>query len=48
MIVSLITLYEDKKQILIPSGCAHGFLCLSEATITYVQGGIFDTSQEKV
>jgi len=40
--------HEDKKQILVPSGCAHGFFCLHEATITYSQGGTFDASQEQV
>jgi len=39
---------KDKKQIVIPGGCAHGFLCFREATITYLQGGTFDTSQEQV
>lgn len=39
---------EDKKQVLVPGGCAHGFLCLNEATIIYSQGGTFDTSQEQV
>lgn len=38
---------ENKKQVLVPGGCAHGFLCLNEATIIYSQGGTFDTSQEQ-
>ncbi len=33
---------------MVPGGCAHGFLCLKEAIITYLQGGTFDSSQEQV
>ena len=39
---------SDKKQVLVPGGCAHGFLCFNEATIIYSQGGTFDTSKEQV
>lgn len=39
---------ENKKQVMVPGGCAHGFLCLKEAIISYLQGGTFDTSQEQV
>ena len=37
-----------KKQKLVPGGCAHGFLCLNEATIIYSQGRTFDTTKEQV
>lgn len=38
---------ENKKQIMVPSGCAHGFFCMKEAIISYLQGGTFHTSQEQ-
>ena len=42
------TFLLDKKQIMVPSGCAHGFFCMKEAIISYLQGGTFHTSQEQV
>ena len=38
---------ENKKQVFVPKGCAHGFYCTRESLVLYVQGGIFDTNKEK-
>lgn len=38
---------ENKKQVFIPKGCAHGFYCMRESLVSYIQGGMFDTTKEK-
>lgn len=32
---------ENRRQLIIPAGVAHGFLCVQDATILYLQGGLF-------
>ena len=46
--IEVLDIFLDNKQIVVPCDCAHGFLCTKEAIITYVQGGTYDASQEKV
>ena len=36
----------NRKQLHIPAGCGHGFLCLEDADILYLQGGCFDPRSE--
>ena len=39
---------ENKKQMLVPAGCGHGFLSLEEDTMMcYIQGGCYDPKNEK-
>ena len=38
---------ENRRQIFIPAGCGHAFLCLEDADMLYIQGGCFDPSTEK-
>ena len=37
---------ESGNQLYVPAGVAHGFLCLKEATVLYLQGGVFDPPAE--
>eukprot|EP00163_Fabomonas_tropica_P004474 TRINITY_DN13949_c0_g1_i2.p1 TRINITY_DN13949_c0_g1~~TRINITY_DN13949_c0_g1_i2.p1 ORF type:complete len:826 (+),score=231.88 TRINITY_DN13949_c0_g1_i2:126-2603(+) len=36
----------DSKQLLIPAGCAHGFYSATESHLTYLQGGVYEKSNE--
>lgn len=36
----------NRKQLFIPEGCGHGFLCLKDADILYLQGGCFNPKFE--
>ena len=37
---------ENRRQLFVPAGCGHAFLCLEDADMLYIQGGCFDPSQE--
>ncbi len=37
---------RNKRQLHIPAGCGHGFLCLEDADVLYLQGGNFQPSSE--
>ena len=37
---------ENRTQVHIPAGCGHGFVCLEDADILYLQGGCFDPRSE--
>ena len=37
---------DNKQQVFIPPGVAHGFYCLENSTVLYLQGGIFNPPEE--
>ena len=37
---------ENKRQLHIPAGCGHAFLCLEDADVLYLQSGCFDPPDE--
>lgn len=37
---------ENGRQLFIPPGVAHGFVCIQDATVLYVQGGVFNPPEE--
>ena len=37
---------ENKKQLFVPGGCAHGFLALKDSVITYLQAGTWIPKEE--
>lgn len=37
---------ENRRQLHIPAGCGHGFLCLEDADMLYLQSGTFDPPNE--
>lgn len=38
---------DNKRQVFIPAGCGHAFLCIDDADVLYLQGGCFNSSGEK-
>ena len=43
---AIILSSENRTQVHIPAGCGHGFVCLEDADILYLQGGCFDPRSE--
>lgn len=43
---AIVVSSENQRQIFIPAGCGHGFLCLEDCKMLYVQGGCFDPPRE--
>ena len=43
---AIILSSENRTQVHIPAGCGHGFICLEDADILYLQGGCFDPRSE--
>lgn len=37
---------DNRRQIYIPAGCGHAFLCVKEADMLYIQSGCFDPPKE--
>ena len=37
---------QNRNQLHVPAGCGHGFLCLQDADLLYLQGGCFNPSSE--
>jgi len=37
---------DNKQQVFIPAGVAHGFYCIENATVLYLQGGVFNPPEE--
>ncbi len=36
---------ENRKQLHVPAGCGHAFVCLEDADVLYLQGGCFDPTE---
>lgn len=43
---AVIVSSQNCRQIHVPAGCGHGFLCLKDAHMLYLQGGCFDSRNE--
>ena len=43
---AIILSSENRRQLHIPAGCGHGFLCLRDADVLYLQGGCFNPPSE--
>ena len=37
---------DNKQQIFVPPGVAHGFYCIENSTVLYLQGGVFNPPEE--
>ncbi len=45
---AVILSHENRRQVHIPAGCGHAFLCLEDADVLYLQGGCFDQGELSV
>ena len=43
---AIILTSQNKRQLHVPAGCGHAFLCLEEADVLYIQSGCFDPPNE--